>query len=277
MSPGPRRVADEPAPADESAVVRARWRAASLAEVWLRPEDWDHPAVDALVEAIGEGRPTVQAARRLGFARSQAGVGLHETLDDMACAFRAAGRTPSPEDVRATALGWAGGQEQVGGRPGVHDPATGLATRAYLGERLRETYGKAEAAESSATGDEAALADDGTPAGVPGTHCLLVIDVAVDGLAPWERAARAAAVGQAIEQAFGPGHPAAALSGGMFVVLCERGGTTADIARSTQRIIERQAELMDLGDMLRRPTRVWVERLPTTHVAAVELLRTLCR
>jgi hypothetical protein len=34
---------------------------------------------------------------------------------------------------------------------------------------------------------------------------------------------------------------------------------------------------MGLGDALRRPTRVWVERLPTSHGAAVELLKQLGR
>jgi len=42
-------------------------------------------------------------------------------------------------------------------------------------------------------------------------------------------------------------------------------------------VVERNAALMGLGDVLRRPTRVWVERLPTSHAAAVELLTQLAR
>lgn len=244
---------------DEAAGVRAVWRATTMAEVWLRPGDWDHPAVDAVVEAVVEGRPSEVAITRLGFARGQAGVGLEEALDDVACGFRAASVELSPEAVRAAAVGWAKGQEAGGAvsgvRDAVRDATTGLPTADYVGERLRETYG----------------------AGIAEAYCLVVIDVGVDGLGPWERTARAAAVGQALEHTFGEGHPAAALSAGVYVVLCERRTVTPEITRATRRIVERQGDILGLADTLRRPTRVWVERLPASHTAAVDLLRTLGR
>jgi hypothetical protein len=105
----------------------------------------------------------------------------------------------------------------------------------------------------------------------------VVVDVALDGLDPWERTTRSATVGQAVEHAFGVGHPAAAVSAGVIVVLCERRKVTPELTRATRRIVERQAEVLGLTGSLRRPTRVWVESLPTTHAAAVDLLRSLGR
>ncbi|GAA1728958.1 hypothetical protein GCM10009809_25660 [Isoptericola hypogeus] len=256
MSPTPSGPASE-----HGTDVRARWRAASLAEVWLRPGDWYHPAIDAVAEAIEEDRSPDAAAHRLGVARGCAGIGLEETLDDVACAFRAAGLDPDLGSVRAVAVGWVHGRERTAVLAGVRDPGTGLPTQDYLGERLRETYGAAVSAATS----------------VPATHCLLVVDVAVDGLDPWQRAGRSAAVGQALENVFGEGYPMAALSDGVFAVLCERTDTVADVAVATRRIVERNAEVLGLGDTLRRPTRVWIERLPATHLGAVELLRHLGR
>ncbi|MGW8564989.1 hypothetical protein [Isoptericola sp. NPDC055881] len=241
--------------------VLDRWRATSLADVWLRPDDWYHPAVDALVEAFDDGRSPHAAAHRLGAARGRAGVGLGETLDDVECLYRAAHRAPDPDAIRAVAVGWVRGRDTEPALSGLRDPGTGLPTRAYLTERLRETYGAAVGSEHD----------------VPTTHCLVVIDVAVDGLAPWDRAARSATVGRALEQVFGEGHPMAALTDGVFAVLTRRDARVSDLAKTTRRVVERNAALMGIGDTMRRPTRVWVERLPTSHAAAAELLTQLTR
>jgi len=247
--------------AEQSSDAIDRWRATSLAEVWLRPDDWYHPAVDALVEALDDGRAPHAAAHRLGAARGRAGVGLGETLDDVECLYRTTQRPPDPDAIRAVAVGWVRGRDAEPSPGAVRDPATGLPTREYLVERLRETYGAAVGSE-----------DD-----VPTTYCLLVVDVAVDGLAGWDRAARSATVGRALEQVFGEGHPMAALTDGVFAVLAPRDTGVPDLAKSTRSVVERNAALMGLGESLRRPTRVWVERLPTSHAAAAELLTQLAR
>lgn len=241
--------------------VRELWRATSLAEVWLRPGDWYHPAVDALVEAVEEGRSPDAAAQRLGTVRGAAGVGIGEALDDVTCLYRATGRLLDVEALRATAIGWVHGRESMPELSSVHDPATGLPTGQYLAERLRETYGVA--------------ARSGTD--VTTTQCLLVVDVAVDGLDAWQRMTRSAAVGRTLDQVFGEGHPMAAVSDGVFAVLCERGEAITRVARSVRRVVERNAEILGLAESLRRPARVWVERLPATHEGAVLLLRQLVR
>ncbi|NOV97040.1 hypothetical protein [Isoptericola halotolerans] len=243
-----------------AADTRERWRTASLTEVWLRPGDWYHPAVDALVEALVAGRSPEMASHRLGTARSAAGIGLDETLDDLACLYRSLGEPLDVDAVRGAAQGWVQVRERDPAPTGVRDPATGLPTADYLGERLRETYGRA-------TDDE----------GVPGTHCLVVLDVAVDSLGAWQRMARAASVGNTLDQVFGPGHPMAALSDGVFAVLCERGTETTRLAQSVRIIVERNAEVLGVSESLRRPVRVWVERLPETHESALDLIKHLRR
>ena len=244
-----------------AADTRERWRAASLTEVWLRPGDWYHPAVDALVEALEAGRSPEMAAHRLGTARSAAGIGLDETLDDLACLYRSVGEPLDVDAVRGAAQGWVQVRERDPAPTGVRDPATGLPTADYLGERLRETYGRA-----AASGDD-----------VTTSHCLVVLDVAVDSLGAWQRMARAASVGSTLDQVFGSGHPMAALSDGVFAVLCERDPETTRLAQSVRSIVERNAEVMGVAGSIRRPVRVWVERLPISHENAVDLLRHLRR
>lgn len=241
--------------------TRERWRTASLTEVWLRPGDWYHPAVDALVEAVEAGRSPEAASHRLGTARSAAGIGLDETLDDVACLYRSVGAPLDVDAVRGAAQGWVLVRERDPAPRGIRDPATGLPTSAYLGERLRETYGRAAGNEQDASD----------------SHCLVVLDVAVDELDAWQRMGRAASVGRTLGQVFGDGHPMASLSDGVFAVLCERSAATARLAQSVRKIVERNAEVLGVAESLRRPVRVWVERLPESHQAALELMRNLRR
>lgn len=247
--------------ASDAAGLRERWRAASLAGVWLRPGDWYHPAVDALVEAVGEDRCPAAAAQRLGTARGEAGVGMTETLDDAACLFEALDQPADPKVLRALAIGWAEGYESLPVRSTVRDPASGLPSGEYLGERLRETYGDA-LRQGMHAGD---------------THCLVVLDVALDDLDAWRRSARAATVGRTLDQVFGEGHPLAALSDGVFVVLCPRRENTAQLAQTLRRVVEKNAAILGLSEVMRRPTRVWVEALPESHSAALALLEQLSR
>lgn len=240
--------------------LRERWRDASLAAVWLHPGDWYHPAVDAVTEAVEDGRPPLAAVERLGAARGRAGVGLGEALDDLACLYDSVERSPDLGTVRALAVGWVAGYESTPAMSSCTDPATGLPTRDYLGVRLRETYAVAQRRGQHATT----------------THCLVVVDVAVDG-PPWQRAARAATTGRTLAQVFGDGHPTAALGDGVLAVLCERGPATAQLCRTLRRVVERTARVLGSQDALRRPPRVWVERLPERHDDALTLLAHLAR
>ncbi|MBD5786031.1 hypothetical protein IF650_07540 [Cellulosimicrobium terreum] len=241
--------------------LRDLWRASSAESVWLRPGDWYHPAVDALVEAVVEQRDAAPAAERLGLARGESGVGIGETIDDVACLYAAHGRVPDHAALRGAAIGWAEAYDAQAVAPDVVDPESGLATIPYLVHRLRETYGAAlRSGECVST-----------------SHGLVVVDVAVDDLAGWQRFARSAAMGRALTQTFGDGHPMASLRNGMFAVLAERSADSAQIDAELRLRIERTGISLGVSAILRRPPRIWLEPLPTSHLGAVALLDHLQR
>jgi hypothetical protein len=242
--------------------LRESWRHQSEQSVWLRPSDWYHPAVDALVEAVLTSADASGAAARLGSDRGFDGVGIAETIDDLACLYRSTGIAEPPlAVVRALCEGWAEAQAGVPTSGSCIDPESGLPTRDFLGTRLAETYGVAGRAESSA--------------GL--THCLLLVDVAAADVSPWTRMARSAAVGSALRDAYGLGHPMATLGGGLFAILTERGPGLGGQVRAVRAHVTHQAGLLDVQDLVRQPPRLWFEALPGTHERAVQLLTELSR
>jgi hypothetical protein len=136
------------------------------------PDDWDSDAVDEVLAACqnralarGEaglaavGATALAAAcAGLGRSRARAGVGIAETIDDLAALFavlgggggeRAGGgaggqRDPRLRLVGAIAEGWAEESVSQFAHGGCEDPLSGLATLSYLRTRLAEVYREAE-------------------------------------------------------------------------------------------------------------------------------------
>jgi hypothetical protein len=249
-------------PAGLPSDARERWQAGSLASVWLRPSDWYHPAVDALVEALAEGADATAPAHRLGEARAAAGVGISEMIDDLTCLFSAIGvQTPPLPLVRAACEGWAADHATAPVLAHCVDPDSGLPTAQYLGVRLAETYGAAARGGRQVTD----------------AHALLVIDVEAAELAPWSRIVRSAVVGEGLTLLFGEGHPMAALGRGCFAVLVDRAPDLGGQALSVRDRLVDHARSHGAQDLIRQPPRVWVESLPATRLQAVELLEHLAR
>jgi hypothetical protein len=218
--------------------------------------------VDALVEAVLAGDDAGPGAERLGEARAESGVGISETIDDLACLFDAVGPAAPPLPVvRSLCEGWAAGQAAAPVLTHCIDPDSGLPTAEYLGVRLTETYGVAQRA--------------GRRAGE--THALLLADVEAHPLEPWSRIVRSAVVGQGLVMVFGDGHPMAALGGGVFAILVERGADLGVAAMQLRTALADHARTMGVQDLVRQPPRVWLEPLPDTQVQAVELLEHLHR
>ena len=242
--------------------LRERWRSVSAESVWLRPADWYHPAVDAVVESVLTDVDPGPAAARLGSARGESGVGIAEAIDDLACLFRSLGYTEPPfGPVRALCEGWVAAQDAAPVHSQCVDPETGLPTAEYLRVRLAETYGLAD--------------QTGTPAGR--SHGLLLVDVAVTPLNPWSRIARSAVVGQALVLAYGQGHPMASLGDGVFAVLVERDPNLGGDVSRLQDQLASHAHRLGVESLVRQPPRVWLEPLPETHIGALELLSHLGR
>ncbi|MDQ0424945.1 GGDEF domain-containing protein [Cellulomonas iranensis] len=242
--------------------LRERWRHESVTSVWRRPSDWYHPAVDALAAAVlDHGDPTA-AARDLGRARGEHGVGVGEALDDLVCLYRSTGVPAPPVDaVRALTEGWSDAQAALLVTGACTDPETGLPTRQYLAVRLEEAY-----LDAVRHGLDPAAA-----------HGLVLVDVAAGHVTGLLRAARSAAVGAALRDAFGAGHPAATLGGGVFAVLTRAGDDTDARIAVLRAEVARRCEDVDVRVSTRQPVRVWVEPLPATHAAAAQRLAQLAR
>ncbi|KGM13177.1 hypothetical protein [Cellulomonas bogoriensis] len=239
--------------------LRERWRERTVECAWLRRTDWYHPAVDALTEAVSVGGAAAPAAYRLGEVRGTAGVGVGETIDDVAVLFDVLGGEPGLEVLRSLCEGWsAAAADTLAVSSTCLEPESGLPTVEYLAVRLAETYGQVR---------EQAV----------GTHCLVVVDVATVDLAPWRRMARAAAMGQALTAALDPGHPMAALGGGAFTALAPRDDRLPGTVGRIRDQVTLNAAQLQVTDLVRQPPRIWVEQLPPTHGQAVELLRDLAR
>lgn len=232
-----------------------RWRDASVSSVWRRPSDWYHPSVDDVAVALLLRDDPVPAASRLGYARGDAGVGVAETIDDLACLYRTTTGAQPPLDVlRALCTGWA--DAQAGGVAlalGL-DAGSGLPAADYLRLRLAECY---------------------PPAGPTGR--LLVVDVAAgtpDGLTV---VARSAAVGSSLREVFGPARAMASLGSGVFVVLLDDDEQHDEPTARLRALVDEHVVGMGLEDVTRRPLRCWVEALPATHDLATERLGQLAR
>lgn len=240
-------------------LVRERWRERSLRTIWLRAGDWYQPEVDGAVSALLAGRGELDAVEALGVARGSHGIGVGEAIDDLACLYAVVdGAQPPLEAVRALCEGWAslGAQSFVAGT--CMDPESGLPTAEYLTVRLKEEFSRVRR-------------EGGSPAQ---DLCFIFVDVAREGVAPWNRLARSAAVGRALEATFGEGYPVASLGSGVFAVLHRAGAPVGDAIARLSRQIDVQGEELGVADVLRKPPRLWIESMPGEHRDAVALLTT---
>ncbi|WP_265522728.1 hypothetical protein [Oerskovia flava] len=92
-------------PDDVSDLCR-RWRTRSLADGWNLPEDWAVPAAALFAGAVVSGKELSTHARALGAARSHSGVGIGESLRDLAALFEERGEVIPTDVVIAFARGW---------------------------------------------------------------------------------------------------------------------------------------------------------------------------
>jgi len=246
----PARLGSATLPAD----LAARWRARSLASIWLRASDWDHPTVEHMAYAVAIGDDPRDSAWNLGQARGEIGVGIEETIDDVACLYGALGpHHPPPTVLRALCAGWADAQAGAVVAGTCRDPESGLPTRQYLAVRIGEAC-------ASLT---------------PG-H-LVVVDVAAGDVLPSVRIARSAAVGEALVSTYGAGHPMAALGGGVFAVLVRGEQDPVDLVPLLRREIDRRVGAEPLRSATRCPVRIRSVDVPRSPADAADLISRLAR
>lgn len=240
-----------------SADLRDRWYEQSSAAGWAFVSDWHHPAVDALCEACLLGENVWAPAERLGAARAHKGVSLGETLadlDGLACVLPDIG-----DGVvhRAASLGWA--ERMTTPRHAVFDPLTGLVSVDYLRTRLGEVYRAAEVADTK----------------VSATHALVTVRLNLAGRIGWDRLTPLILAGDAMRTVFDGGQTLARLADHMAVVLAIREPMLARRAHLlTGMVQERLGRDLPPGESI---ARIWIERLPDTGAAAIDLISELAR
>jgi GGDEF domain-containing protein len=269
-----------------AAALRERWFACSSALGWGAAVEWPDAAVDAVCAVVtarhagpaARDRAVERALARWAGARAGAGVGLAETLTDLAAlntavsggaGSEAPGRddpTPSALDVspspgrgpdgvrllRAVSLAWTDVACGDLAETAAVDPLSGLASVRYLRTRLAEVYRFARA-HGRAAGEEHALV-------------VLALDVR-----DWRRVAPLTIAGEAAGVVFDAGESIAVVGRGTVVVLAPRGGL-AERAAVLRRLLGRR--LAAAEGLVGTPS-VRIARLPATHDGACALLERL--
>lgn len=225
--------------------LRAPWGRRSREAGWEPPDDWWTPAVDAVCEAFATGTDLAGPCARLGEARARSGVGIGQSLDDLASFTHLAGwRSPPLELVRALAEGWA---DAGRGRETCQDPLTGLATAEYLRTRIGELY----------------RADGGPSAASEHRLAVVALDPQID---PWRRAARLIVLGYELRRFFTRGESVCLLGRGRIAVI------TPDAVG-----LDLELDELRTGICWEHGAAVWSVVLPPTHREAQAMIEGLGR
>lgn len=237
---------------------RDDWFRSSRERLGLSRQQWFHPATTELLEALAEGAATDAALRRLGEARALAGVGLEETLADLAVLDEL---QPPPDGhhlpahldslVTAALVGsaWAEAHAAQTLRSGCLDELTGLVTQPFLEARLAQVYRHCSYL-------------DLRPADA---HALVVARLGRHDPSPFARVAQRLRLAGDLRLCF-PGSDTLAVL------------DPTEQAQTMVALTSRSPELPTAVEALRtaRPGRdVWVEPLPDDVDAAVGLVRSL--
>ena len=238
-----------------SAELQDLWFVQSNATGWVFASDWHDPAVEALCEACLRGDNLWPAAERLGSARAAAGASLGETLADVDGLTAVLPGIATDVLHRAVSLGWA--DQMMEPAVAVFDPLTGLVSHDYLRTRLGEVYRAADIAAGK----------------VSASHALVVVRMDLTDRTGWDRITPLILAGDAMRTVFDGGQSLARLADHMAVALTER---EPMLARRAQLLAGMVGERGSRDGADARP-RVWIESLPDSLPAALDLIGALGR
>ena len=237
--------------------LRRQWKIRASAFGWSFPSDWHVPAIDAVCDAVVAGSDVWEAAERLGRSRAAAGVSLAETLVDVDGLAGIVHGRYTETLRRAVSLGWA---DRIMTPPSsVADPLTGLVTPEYLRVRLGEVYRAAEVRAESVSVEWA----------------LVVVRLDLVGHVGWQRTLPMILVADGLRRIFDGGQSLALMGESMAVALCRRDSMLARRARLLCSMVTDQIE-RDPQIVVPGPS-VWIENLPATYTAALDLTAELGR
>jgi hypothetical protein len=265
---------------DRPRILRERWFACTSALGWSAPAEWFDPTVDAVCEAVtthrrpaDRDRAVVKALAQWGGARAAAGIGLGETLSDLAALHAAVASDPGGEAagrgpagvrlIRVVSLAWTDVACGDLAETAVVDPLSGLASARYLRTRLAEVY---QAARARGTR-------------VSEGYGLVVVTMDVHG---WSRVAPLAVAGDAAAVVFDAGESIAVVGRSTVVVLAPREGLVARVAVLRRLVNRRTTAIGPVPTHGGAPTSsngvdvgVRIVALPATHDGACAVLERL--
>jgi len=239
-----------------AAGLRLQWEARSAETGWGFPDDWYHPAIDAICEAALAAGDLWAPGERLGRERAALGASLGETLADVDVLTDLVPSVPAESLRRAVSLGWA--DRTIAPPAAVVDPLTGLASPDYLETRLGEIYASAEARGATVSSE----------------HALVVVRIDLLGRTGLVRSLPMVMSADVLRTVFAAGQTLALLSDRVAVVLAPRNDLLfRQAALLHDLIVERT-----VGDRTSagRP-EVWVEMLPSTLESAKLVVGDLAR
>lgn len=207
------------------------------------------PYFEAVGEAIASGAASGPACGEAGRELVRAGVALGDALDSLwTTVWMVRRREPDHSDVRALSVGWSEATLGYLHRLSCVDPLTGLSTQAHVRGRLAEIF-------------RGPVADG---VGAPSLHALVVVEALDDG-GTLDHAARMARLGEIGRTVF-PGSETIGRVGPRRIVV---------ITLRDERLARRVAVLRQMLDRAHPESRVWIEGLPGSDVAAGALLEEL--
>lgn len=241
-----------------SGVLRRNWYRASVNSSWSETCEWWTSAVDAVTDALTDGKPDARAAcEALGRQRAEAGVFLDEARADIRMAAQVAGLNPAAtaELVDGLTIGWVEHAMDGFFAAPCMDPLTELASVPYLLTRLDEIR-----ADARVRGELVEL-----------THTFTVVKTAPTADAV-ERETHMITVQIALRTAFPGGITLARIGPNCAVALVP----STDTGALSESLAVLQAEIDAAITEGRLPrTRTWLERLPHERSAMPALLREL--
>ncbi|MBL8774950.1 MAG: hypothetical protein JNK12_03425 [Acidimicrobiales bacterium] len=234
------------------------WLGEARRRVGVSRDDWLHPAVEALAEALDGGfTEPGPALARLGAIRASNGFTLDEVIEDLHCLYDVVDPARRVRldrlDTLEVARGWVHGFAEATRDMGCVEPLTGCATEAFLRARLTQTYQHC----------------DSIGLGAADVHSLVVVRLPLESLREPHRSLLAVRVAERLRVVFDGGETIASVGPGTFIVLvADTPAVGAALASLTERV---EPDLVcDEASPVR--TQLWIEGLPESLDQALSLI-----
>ena len=203
------------------------WGHESRDRLGISRQQWHHPAVRELLDALETGDSLEGPLVRLGEARGSVGLGLDETVEDLRALVRllperTSSRLDGLDAAAVVGTAWTESFLSTVVRPGCTDNLTGLSTREFLEARLEQLYRHCQHL--------------GLAAG--SAYALIVVDAQPDSISPFSRLARRLRLASDLRASFPGGDTLAVLGDNLLVAVVATSPELDDTVEELRRDVE---------------------------------------